>query len=226
MVGIVGERPREVIRRVLRYRFRVPRMPWKSRERHRSWPQLALVGFNALLAVACLGAAAGLFYTRVLVQRIDTVSVSQATRNDTRDAKDPINYLIIGTDSAATLDESDPVNNGRDNFGELADVIMVLRVDPRSGEAWLLSIPRDSLVPISPSGRDSKINSALGGPNGAADLIKHLHCSDASQLRGSGTGRLSVSQTGQQAKSEEQRQQVFHQNSRWVLILHGQLPKT
>ncbi|MCB1027588.1 MAG: LCP family protein [Microthrixaceae bacterium] len=132
------------------------------------------MGFNALLAVACLGAAAGLFYTRVLVQRIDTVSVSQATRNDTRDAKDPINYLIIGTDSAATLDESDPVNNGRDNFGELADVIMVLRVDPRSGEAWLLSIPRDSLVPISPSGRDSKINSALGGPNGAADLIQTI----------------------------------------------------
>lgn len=149
-------------------------MPWKSHERHRSWPQLGLVGFNALLAVACLGAAVGLFYTQVLVRRIDTVSVSQATRSETRDAKDPINYLIIGTDSAATLDESDPVNNGRDNFGELADVIMVLRVDPRSGQAWLLSIPRDSLLPISPSGRDSKINSALGGPNGAIDLIQTI----------------------------------------------------
>ena len=114
------------------------------------------------------------FYTRVLVQRIDTVSVSQATRSDTRNAKDPINYLIIGTDSAATLDKSDPINTGREEYGELADVIMVLRVDPRSGQAWLLSVPRDSLVPISPSGRESKINSALNGPGGASDLIQTI----------------------------------------------------
>ena len=130
--------------------------------------------FNGVLVVSCIAAAVGLFYTRVLVQRIDTVSVSQATRSDTRNAKDPINYLIIGTDSAATLDKSDPINTGREEYGELADVIMVLRVDPRSGQAWLLSVPRDSLVPISPSGRESKINSALNGPGGASDLIQTI----------------------------------------------------
>jgi LCP family protein required for cell wall assembly len=133
-----------------------------------------LVVFNGVLVVSCIAAAVGLFYTRVLVQRIDTVSVSQATRSDTRNAKDPINYLIIGTDSAATLDKSDPINTGREEYGELADVIMVLRVDPRSGQAWLLSVPRDSLVPISPSGRESKINSALNGPGGASDLIQTI----------------------------------------------------
>lgn len=133
-----------------------------------------MIGFNALLAVACLAAASGLFYTRVLVQRIDTVSVSQATRGETRDAKDPINYLIIGTDSAASLGDGDPVKSGREDYGELADVIMVLRVDPGTGQAWLLSIPRDTLVPISPSGRESKINSALNGPGGASDLIQTI----------------------------------------------------
>ena len=91
----------------------MPRLPRKSSQPRRSWPQRLLVVFNGVLVVSCIAAAVGLFYTRVLVQRIDTVSVSQATRSDTRNAKDPINYLIIGTESAATLDKSDPINPGR-----------------------------------------------------------------------------------------------------------------
>ena len=149
-------------------------MPRKARKRHRTVPQLLLIAFNSLLAVACLAAAVGLFYTRVLVNRIDTVSVSQATRSENRDPKDPLNYLVIGTDDNSTLDETDPINQDRDAKKPLADVIMVLRVDPRSGKAWLLSIPRDTLVARAPSGREGKINSALTGPNGAIDLIQTI----------------------------------------------------
>ena len=50
------------------------------------------------------------------------------------------------------------------------DTIMVLRVDPKSDRAALLSFPRDLWVPIAGSTQKRKINSALalGGP-GAAD---------------------------------------------------------
>ena len=47
----------------------------------------------------------------------------------------------------------------------LADTIMLVRLDPVSGSAWVLSIPRDLWAEI-PGAQDNKITSALyiGGP--------------------------------------------------------------
>ncbi len=81
---------------------------------------------------------------------------------------DPVNFLLVGTDSARGLDSSDPVAIGRpvDEQGRsLADTIMLLRLDPVSGSAWVLSIPRDLWVSI-PGAADNKIAASLwiGGP--------------------------------------------------------------
>jgi LCP family protein required for cell wall assembly len=70
------------------------------------------------------------------------------------------NYLLVGTDSAERLDPNDPVTNGREDLGVLSDTIMLLRVDPDSPQAQLLSFPRDLYVDIPGSG-EGKINSAL-----------------------------------------------------------------
>jgi LCP family protein required for cell wall assembly len=70
------------------------------------------------------------------------------------------NYLLVGTDSADRLDPNDPVTNGREDLGVLSDTIMLLRVDPDSDQAQLLSFPRDLYVDIPGSG-EGKINSAL-----------------------------------------------------------------
>jgi LCP family protein required for cell wall assembly len=87
---------------------------------------------------------------------------------------EPRNFLIIGTDSDEGIDESDPVTRGRDELGELADVIMILRVDPRDGSARLLSIPRDSRVAVAPDWDMARINTAIAGLQGARNLVQTI----------------------------------------------------
>ncbi len=78
------------------------------------------------------------------------------------ESDEPVNYLLVGTDSALGLDEDDPINNDRENTGSLADTIMIVRLDPVSQEARLLSIPRDLWVDVSGSSYRQKINASLG----------------------------------------------------------------
>ncbi len=127
-----------------------------------------LIAFNCLLVLAALGAAAGLSLVKVKLEEVRTVSIAPASSVSV-EASEPRNILIIGTDSGENLDEGDPINNDRDGV-KRADVIMILRVDPAEGTASVLSIPRDSLVEISPSGYEDRINAALNGLDGPKNL--------------------------------------------------------
>ena len=82
-------------------------------------------------------------------------------------ASDPINVLLIGTDARP------------DDYGPpLTDTLILVSLDPATGAAGMLSLPRDLWVPI--PGRDltTKINTAyrLGEssnyPGGGAQLVK------------------------------------------------------
>jgi LCP family protein required for cell wall assembly len=74
------------------------------------------------------------------------------------------NVLIVGTDSADGLPDDDPRRIGRD-AGVRSDTIMLLRVDPASEQASLLSLPRDLWVPIAGTRSSARINAAIqGGP--------------------------------------------------------------
>ena len=81
----------------------------------------------------------------------------------------PRNYLLVGSDSRAGLDEDDPANAGFfDDEGTISadgplrtDTIMLLRVWPDTGEAALLSFPRDLWVPIADDGENNRINVAF-----------------------------------------------------------------
>ena len=127
--------------------------------RGRTWPQRILIGVNVLLVVACLGVAAGLTKVRTTLEQVPVVDVGGALSAPV-DVGQPRNILIIGTDSHKGLDKSDPVVKGRLEGENLADVIMVLRVDPTDGSARLLSIPRDSRVEL-PDGSKQRINAAI-----------------------------------------------------------------
>ncbi len=82
------------------------------------------------------------------------------------------NYLIVGTDSGEGLDPKDPVLTGRPG-GVRSDTIMILRLDPASDQAELLSLPRDLYVPIAGLRGSDRINSAIqGGPGRLIDTIK------------------------------------------------------
>lgn len=120
--------------------------------------------------MACLAAAGTLNLVKAKAKSVPFVSVGFALSPPVKPDQ-PRNILLIGTDSAARLDPNDPVKNGRDDFGLLADVIMVLRIDPSKGTAALLSIPRDTWVPTAPFGKKEKINAAINGSRGAENLI-------------------------------------------------------
>lgn len=138
----------------------------------RTWPQRLLVGFNALLVVACLAAAGALHTFSVKLSSVETIAIDSA-KAAPLDPGETRNILIVGTDSAANLDEDDPVNIGREGEN-LADVIMIMRINPKEGTARLLSIPRDTRVAMAPSGNMGKINSLLMGVDGPRNLINTI----------------------------------------------------
>ena len=77
---------------------------------------------------------------------------------------EPMFLLLIGSDSREGVDTDVYGDFG----GERSDVVMLARLDPASGTAQLLSIPRDTWVPIEGHGED-KINAAFS--YGGASLM-------------------------------------------------------
>jgi polyisoprenyl-teichoic acid--peptidoglycan teichoic acid transferase len=153
---------------------RQPSSPQAAPRSHRTWPQRAFLAVNVVLVIACLGAAFGLTKVRTTLQSVSVVDVRSAL-SEPPEVVEPRNVLIIGTDSAAGLDKDDPITKGRSMAGDQrADVIMILRVDPRTGTARLLSIPRDSRIPLAPDGRMDRINAAIAGSNGARNLVQTI----------------------------------------------------
>ncbi|HZX54484.1 MAG TPA: LCP family protein, partial [Ilumatobacteraceae bacterium] len=68
------------------------------------------------------------------------------------------NFLLVGSDSRAGVDptsaDASGIGSEQDVSGHRSDTIMILRRDKSTGEASLLSIPRDLWVQV--PGHDSK----------------------------------------------------------------------
>jgi polyisoprenyl-teichoic acid--peptidoglycan teichoic acid transferase len=143
------------------------------RPRHRSWSQRLVLAIGCCVSVLCLGTAGALTYYYELwddITRYD-VELSRAAKGA------PRNYLVVGSDSREGVDPDDPDAAGflgdGGAAGRRSDTIMVLRVDPKSTRASLLSLPRDLWVPIAGTGSFSRINSAYGlGPQTLIDTIR------------------------------------------------------
>lgn len=85
------------------------------------------------------------------------------------------NFLIVGVDSAEGLDPDDPVAAARTEIGGLrSDTMMVLRVDPASTRAALLSLPRDLYVPVAGNRGNDRLNAAVqvGGPELLVETVQ------------------------------------------------------
>ncbi len=150
----------------------------------RTWPQrLVILASVAVIASAVVSART----VRVVEEHIE--ELTRVPINDTRqygrqllatdtEPGEPVNFLIVGTDSAMGLDPGDPAASGReiDPTGRsLADTIMLVRLDPASAQAWALSIPRDLWAAI-PGAQDNKIASAfyIGGAPMLVATIKSM----------------------------------------------------
>ncbi len=86
------------------------------------------------------------------------------------------NYLIVGSDNAEEIDPDDPIISGREDQldNNLADTIMVLRLEPATGAAYLLSVPRDLEVTVAGSGAVQKVNAAFNYEEPYPDRVTRL----------------------------------------------------
>ncbi len=132
--------------------------------RRRTWPQRILLTFNVLVVLLCFASAGGLLYVFRQATNVARFSLSSTLNQPTRKGE-PENFLLVGVDSAQGISKSDPINIGR-GATQNTDTIMILRVDPGSDKAQLLSLPRDLWVRIADTDYHEKINAALatGGP--------------------------------------------------------------
>jgi polyisoprenyl-teichoic acid--peptidoglycan teichoic acid transferase len=130
--------------------------------RRRTWPQRLLIGFNICLIFACLVTAAGLGYFYFKFGQLPRIELGNVLTEESGPTA-PQNFLVVGVDSAEGIDPADPITIGRDVTGPpRSDTIMVLRVDPGSSKAQLLSILRDLWVPITCNGgEEQRVNTAL-----------------------------------------------------------------
>lgn len=141
------------------------------RRPHRTWPQRLLLTFNSLLVIVCLVAAGALAWTYNQASGLPRIELGRALSEPVATGEAQ-NVLLVGIDNGTGLDADDPVLTGR-GASLNTDTIMILRVDPATQQAALLSIPRDLYVPLAGGGRD-RINAALalGGPERLIETIK------------------------------------------------------
>lgn len=152
---------------------------------HHTGTQRALMVFNIVVVIGCVVGAGALLYGKneldntLATQQVDVVTTTAApvptttvvgttipvpsTTPGTFPPIDPAakNFLIAGSDANSCVDPGSPWANaadpGRDNQGR-SDSIMIMRIDPATRAAAVLSFPRDLWVKI--NGANGRINTA------------------------------------------------------------------
>ncbi len=166
------------------------RMPRRSRGAARliptrRWPHRILVATNLIVAVSLISSAAVYGYVRYREAQLKTVNLPAlakvapvpAKSAPVSDGLPPMNILLVGSNTRTGLDpaEAAQFGSGADVPGARSDVTMILHLDPATGGASLLSIPRDLFVPLPPhsmAGSVGKIDAALNdGPNNLINAI-------------------------------------------------------
>lgn len=135
--------------------------------RRRTWGQRLAVAGGCLSTLGLVASAAGLAYIFRKYERLPRVELT-GVLDESVESGEPENYLIVGIDSAANLPEDDSVRIGRDPTLR-SDTIMILRTDPATRRAALLSLPRDLYVTLAGGHGQSRINLAI--QRGGAPLL-------------------------------------------------------
>ncbi len=126
----------------------------------RKWLKRMVISLLVLANVVVFGGYLALrYYTGKIdaeLQKNEDVVAALSDRPTSH--KEPLNFLLIGSDSRENLPDGFEGNFG-DFGGERADVIMVVQLLPDDGKLRVLSLPRDLRVDIDGHGTD-KINAA------------------------------------------------------------------
>ena len=157
--------------------------PFRRRHTGAQWAVLAL---NITVVIGCLVAAGVLLYGKRELDdtlAVPAVQVNTTTAGPISVPTDSVgtptsstvavtfppadpgakNFLITGSDANACVDPDSPwagaADPARDTLGNRTDTIMVLRLDPDTRQAAVLSFPRDLWVKIPDKGKN-RINAA------------------------------------------------------------------
>ncbi len=109
-------------------------------------------------------AAILLAYTSETVGKIPRTAYGTSLSAELESTSDPLNFLLIGSDSIANLPEGDYLRraSGRSSKQLLTDTLIILRLDPDGAtKASALSLPRDLYFPLSGYDEMMKINSIV-----------------------------------------------------------------
>ena len=150
-----------------------PQQPRQQVPRRRSGGRF-VIGAFVVAAVAIAGTAGTLIAARSTVDAVQRVPDVSSVLSPAGGAVE--NYLLVGSDSRANSDPTSPdfggIGTEAEVTGARSDTIMVLRRDTATGEAALLSIPRDLWVDI-PGRGNSRINSAYNdGPSTLVQTVQ------------------------------------------------------
>ncbi|HEX9978140.1 MAG TPA: LCP family protein [Acidimicrobiia bacterium] len=132
----------------------------------RSWARRGIIVFLIVANVVVFGALGVIWYAAhkvaASVSTIPSTDLSLAVLPGS--LQEARTFLVIGSDSRAGLTDLEGFG---DFGGQRADVIMLVKADPRTGALQMLSLPRD--LKIDRNGSPTKINATFAG--GAGEII-------------------------------------------------------
>lgn len=129
---------------------------------------------TAIITTGVIAAAAigGYGYARYRYSEIKKLQVGNLA---TTESNQPMNILIVGSNSRAALNgkQASAFGSAQQVGGARSDVTMILHLDPQNGTASLVSIPRDLFMPIPGKNLSNRVDSALNqGPSQLVDTIE------------------------------------------------------
>lgn len=147
--------------------------PMKGRRRR--WPRRTLIGVSILVVIALILGGAAWFYLGYRLNQIPRVAVKHLVTEKPNGA--PINILLVGSDSRAFVGNNKKLQQQNGNpavqTGQRSDVIIIVRLAPKTKGIEMLSIPRDTWVPIPGTGGSNRINASFNsGPSGLVSAIE------------------------------------------------------
>ncbi len=133
----------------------------------RRWPRRTIIGVSILVVLALILGGATWFYLGYKLGQIPRVTVKHLVKEKPNGA--PINILLVGSDSRSFVGNNkklqQQVGNPAVQTGQRSDVIILVRIAPKTKGIEMLSIPRDTWVPIAGTGGSNRINAAFNnGP--------------------------------------------------------------
>jgi|Wag4MinimDraft_11_1082651.scaffolds.fasta_scaffold01926_3 LCP family protein required for cell wall assembly len=118
---------------------------------------------SAILLLSLLSAGVGGYIFLKSLNPSDSFLMQRSSENTNSETIQKINILVLG------VDETSPTDPKR------SDTMILLSYNPKTNKAYILSIPRDTMIKLDKYGTQ-KINAAypIGGPQLAMDTVSQL----------------------------------------------------